>query len=998
MTKAALIFLFSAAFNFSAFSQGYFQQEVNSKINATLNDTNHTLSAHIQIEYINNSPDNLNEIYIHLWPNAYRNNQTALGEQLMNLGETDFYFADEKQRGFIDSLDFKVNGEKARWHLDQNHIDIAKIILSAPLAPGDQITISTPFFVKIPVGTFSRLGHIGQSYQMTQWYPKPAVYDNKGWHQMPYLHMGEFYSEFGSFEVSITLPENYVVGATGDLINNHQERMWLDKKVEETQQIEKFPQDNSFPPSSPIYKTLTFFQKDVHDFAWFADKRYHVLRGDVELPKNNKKVELWAMFTNAEAHLWKNSIEYLKDATLFYSNKLGDYPYNHVTAVDGSISAGAGMEYPNITVIGTSGNAFTLENVIVHEVGHNWFYGILGSNERIHPWMDEGINSFYELLYFRKKYPQAGIAGISNDSKLAKTFGLDEFSHKTQYELAYLINARRNLDQPIELPAAEYTMLNYGAIVYSKSAIVFDYLRAYLGDELFDKAMHDYYETWKFKHPYPEDLKNAFEESVQQKMPWFFHDIINTTGKINYKLKNLKQVSCNESQKGSCYEVEIVNKGDIASPVSISAVSKDSVLANYWFEGFSGTKTFNINLPVSERIIIDAEKFIPEINRRNGFSRTSGLLKKANPLQFQLLGGIEHPVKKQIFFTPILGWNNYNKLMVGMAFYNNVIPQKKFEYVIAPMFSFGTKREAGIVNLNYNIYPDKGIFEHIRIGLNGEKFAISSFPNVNHYNKIQPAVHFHFKEKDPLSSKSRLLTLRSVNIFEDYNFPQYSSEGKYQYMAQGQMYYYVNEANFRFADSRALNPYNYSAFIQQGQGFLRANFEANYRFSYKQTKKGVDIRFFAGQFLYNDNADNRFNFGMAGNTDYMYDHVFLGRNDASGIFSKQFPLNDGGFKNYTTLAFSDDWLSSINIKAALPARIPLSLYADFGLTSYAGDSNINYAWNTGVALIVVRDIFEIYFPVAMSSELNQLSYFQKVRFMLNLHQLNPFNFVRKFEM
>jgi hypothetical protein len=237
-----------------------------------------------------------------------------------------------------------------------------------------------------------------------------------------------------------------------------------------------------------------------------------------------------------------------------------------------------------------------------------------------------------------------------------------------------------------------------------------------------------------------------------------------------------------------------------------------------------------------------------------------------------------------------------------------------------------------------------------------------------------------------------------MNVFEDYDFPQYTSEGNFQRMAQGQLYYYVNEANYRLANSRSINPCNFSAFVQQGQGFVRANFEANYRFTYKEAKKGVDIRFFYGQFLYNDNADDRFNFGMAGNTDYMYDHIFLGRNDTRGVFSRQFPLNDGGFKNYTTLPFSDDWLTSINIKAALPGRIPLSLYGDFGLTSYAADSNIKYAWNSGVALVVVRDVFEIYFPISMSSDLNQLTYFQKVRFMLNLHQLNPFNFVRNFEL
>src|SRR5690606_36707455 len=141
----------------------------------------------------------------------------------------------------------------------------------------------------------------------------------KGWHPMPYLSQGEFYSEFGSFQVTIELPENYVVGATGDLLNGEQEKEWLYAKARETEKIQKFPQDNRFPPSSRNFKKLTYYQQSVHDFAWFADKRYRVLRGEVELPRSGRKVELWAMFTNAEADLWKNSIEYLHDAAHYYS-------------------------------------------------------------------------------------------------------------------------------------------------------------------------------------------------------------------------------------------------------------------------------------------------------------------------------------------------------------------------------------------------------------------------------------------------------------------------------------------------------------------------------------------------------------------------------------------------------------------------------------------------------------------------------------------------------
>lgn len=215
-------------------SISYFQQEVNYIIDVKLNDVDHTLSAFEKIQYINNSHTSLNFIYFHLWPNAYKNNQTALAKQLLKQRNTNLYYSKPEERGFIDSLNFMVNGKPIKWEYDKNHIDICKLYLNEPLGHNDTIIITTPFFVKIPDAKFSRLGHTNQAYFITQWYPKPAVYDSEGWHAMPYLDQGEFYSEFGSFDVKITLPKNYVLAATGDRIDEDEEDEFLNNKVIET--------------------------------------------------------------------------------------------------------------------------------------------------------------------------------------------------------------------------------------------------------------------------------------------------------------------------------------------------------------------------------------------------------------------------------------------------------------------------------------------------------------------------------------------------------------------------------------------------------------------------------------------------------------------------------------------------------------------------------------------------------------------------------------------
>ncbi|MFN3875925.1 MAG: M1 family metallopeptidase, partial [Flavobacteriales bacterium] len=476
MRPATFIALLSPC---AAQAQAYFQQQVDYTISVRLDDARHELHGQEAFVYTNNSPRALDTLWIHLWPNAYKDRGTALCRQMAAQGDLSLHFAPEDQRGWIDSLDFEVDGAKAAWGHHAQHIDIAWLKPPTPVRPGASVTVRTPFRVRIPDSRFSRLGHTGQAYHITQWYPKPAVFDQDGWHPMPYLTQGEFYSEFGSFDVSITLPSNYIVGATG-VLQNPGEQAFLEERS-------RLPVsgagsgESSFPPSSSTTKTIRFVQDRVHDFAWFADKRFIVRKGSVTLPRSGRTVATWAMFTPKNALRWSDAITYLNESVRLYSQWVGDYPYDACTAVDGTISAGGGMEYPMITIIGDGGDKEALDNVIAHEVGHNWFYGILGSNERDHAWMDEGMNSFVELRYMRARYPGGTLTLPVRFLRQLAEDATD--AHRLQSELGYRLNARRNLDQPPALGSDAFTSLNYGTCVYMKTALAMDHLMAYLGEE-----------------------------------------------------------------------------------------------------------------------------------------------------------------------------------------------------------------------------------------------------------------------------------------------------------------------------------------------------------------------------------------------------------------------------------------------------------------------------------------------------------------------------------
>lgn len=996
--KKQLSLLLLSVLSTASFAQDYFQQKVDYTIDVKLYDQENMLRGYEEFEYQNNSNDVLSFIYVHLWPNGYKNNETALAKQLYDMGNMSLEFASEDERGYIDSLDFKVNGQTAKWEFDAEHIDICKVILNQPLKPGESMTVSTPFKVKVPSGDISRLGHVGESYQITQWYPKPAVYDKNGWHQMPYLTQGEFYSEYGTFDVSITLPKNYVVGATGDL-QTESEIEFLVKKAEETK--EKYKKDDfgddEFPASDAEYKTIRYTQKNVHDFAWFADKRFEVLQGELELPHSGRMVTSWAMFVPHHAELWEDAIEYLDDATFYYSKWNGDYPYDHVTAVDGTISAGGGMEYPNVTVIGSSSSKEELEVVIVHEVGHNWFYGLLGSNERDHAWMDEGLNTLNEIRYMETKYPNnTRLTDMARG--IASALHFEDLGHHDMSHLTYVLTAAYGIDQPIELHSDDYTSLNYGAIVYAKTGLVFTYLKDYLGDELFDKAMHAYYDKWHYKHPQPEDIKQILEETTGKDLSWLFHDLIQTTKQIDFKIIGVKV-------KDGKSIVKVRNTGQIDSPVRVDAMSFGQVRESKWVEPGAKVSEVTFDGTSYDQFIIDANQQMPEVNRNNNYWNKKGLFHRTEPFKMEFLTGDNEGESWNNFWTPAVGMNVYDKFMVGAVFHNQTVPKHKLEYTLAPLFSFGRSSIAGFGDVNYTWVPAKN-FKTITLGVLGKTFGNGLGTPVD-TNGIVPATYFtaqpylNFEIGKPYAKKryKQSLKLQGHYIAEKgENMDNSLTGASLNYNFRFTKRVHTVTANIRLDYFMLEN----SIFgISTSSDLLNSGVEAKYTFEYWDRKdKKVSIRAFLGQnIFYNGTKSDRYGFALGGQTgtqDVTYEQYMFGRNRDQGLWSNQRIENHGGFKTTANYGITNGMLFATNFYLELPYVPLLGVFVDYGMFDNSG--NMETVMDAGLGL-KMSDRFAVYFPLYESDNLlnahpDGTSYGEKVRFTLDLTGFSVSNLIK----
>lgn len=508
-----------------AFSQQpYWQQQVNHTIQVSLNEKEHSLRGTQQIEYINNSPNALPFIWLHLWPNAYKNENSAYAQQIFKDDEGKKRWKNMKEKGFIDSLRFTVDGQTATAEAHPQYNDIIKLVLPKALQPGTKAVINTPFYVKIPTYS-SRSGFSGDTYMMAQWYAKPAVYDAKGWHPIPYLDQGEFYNDFGNYDVSITVPSNYIVGATG-LLQNEAEKAQYKNMGSKNAAAGSLKNVVAYTAPVGATKTLQYKADNVTDFAWFADKDF-VVRYDT-LQLSAKTIDVFTYHHPDGNKNWVNSTSYVKNGARKYSAYLGEYPYPIVQAVEGPKNEmSGGMEYPTITLITSpEANEETLDAVLAHEVGHNWLCIILASNERQYAWMDEGINTYYQFRYEAEQHKSNSIFGDVLPAEL-KQRPTEEFQ-----AIVYSAMKQIPMEGAIDIPSPEFANKEeYGLITYIKTAMWLHQIELNVGREKLDKAMQAYYQQWKFKHPQPSDLKAVLEKELNTDLTPYF-DLLKKKGNL----------------------------------------------------------------------------------------------------------------------------------------------------------------------------------------------------------------------------------------------------------------------------------------------------------------------------------------------------------------------------------------------------------------------------------------------------------------------------------
>lgn len=592
--------------------EAYWQQRVSYRIEADLDPRMAELRGRERIVYHNRSPDALPYIALNLYQNVFsegvpRNRFSPVTggitlERVAAQGTT-------LERGAWSTNDatprYAVQGTVGRVHLPR------------PLAPGDSLVLEINWhFTVPPEGTYrtawqDALG--GRAFVIAQWYPQIATYDDlRGWDETPYLGDGEFYLEYGDFEVALTVPEGWLVGASGELLNpevvlREEQLARLAAALEgdgTTRIVTREDLEAGTVTRLPPGLTLTwrFRAENVRDFAFATSDRYVWDVAPAEVPTGRggtRVVPINALYRPGAPH-WERAAEFGSHAIEHISRDLIAYPYRQVTITEGSVG---GMEYPQVMFIGKPQQVEALYGVIAHEAVHFWFPMLVGSDEARHAWMDEGMASYYG--------DRAGGAFFGDDDAQGGNLR------------SYLAVAGSDA----EVPLMRHTDLvtPYGArgvAAYTKPAVLFGSLRSLLGADRFDAALREYIRDWSYRHPAPWDFFNAMETATGSEMDWFFGPWWYGTGTLDQAIERVEQTA------GGA-RVTVANLGEIAMPVHLVATTsagedvRVTVPVGRWEA--AGTLTVDLAAPSSVvRVEIDPENMFPDVDRRNNVWSSGG--------------------------------------------------------------------------------------------------------------------------------------------------------------------------------------------------------------------------------------------------------------------------------------------------------------------------------------------------------------------------------------
>ena len=882
-----------------------------------------------ELTFYNQTNDTLSYIVLNDWVNGYTSKNTPMAERFSDEFERSFHLAKENDRGRTSNFTaIDQNKSFLTWERDENHPDVIQIRLREKLLPNQKIKLTLTYLVKIPSDKFTEYGY-GDNAKMNlkNCFLIPARYDNHGFVKYNNLNLDDCPNALSNYEIEIKLPEN------------------LDLNSDLNEDSRK---------TEMGFKSYLFSGKNRLDFNLFIDnkKSFEIFKNaDIEVVSDLKDTRL----TDIQRAIVADKI------VNYVTENLGKFPNEKISIsqIDYDRNPFYGLNQLPVFISPFS-DEFLFEIKFLKTYINNYLHTTLQLDPRKDNWIYDGIQVYLMMKYIEEYHPDSKMMGSVAKLKILKGYNLVSLDFNGQYNYLYMLMARKNLDQQLNMPKNGLIRFNDKIASKYKAGLSLRYLDSYLENDVVPNSIKQFYDLNKKQQAERKDFETILKTNSTKKIDWFFDKIIDTRDIIDYKFDKVSRTKDSVS-------FTLKNKINTNVPIAIYGVKDKNIVFKKWFENVKSDSIYTLPRNEADKIVINYKNEVPEFNLRNNW-RSLSSLGLNRPIRFTFFKDLENPYYNQIIYIPTLEYNLYDGFLPGIRFHNKTILDKPLIFDINPTISTKAQSLSGKGFVYYNQYNRDSNLYFIRYAMSGHYLHYA--PDA-YYTKLSPTVSFNFRPSNFRDNRKQAFIVKEIIV---------SKEKTTFSVGENTENYAIFNAKYINTKTEVTNHLSFSGDFQYANSFGKLMGEIQYRKLY-DNNRSLNLRVFAGTFLHNKTTSNYFDFGLDRPTDYLFESDYLGRSETTGLFSQQSIVSDGFFKSKLETRTANRWMTTINGGYTIWSWI--EGYGDIGMIKNA-DVTPKFVYDSGIRLNLVTDYLELYLPVYSNNgwEVGEKNYGEKIRFIV----------------
>ncbi|SDH11281.1 hypothetical protein SAMN04488062_104170 [Flavobacterium omnivorum] len=913
-----------------------------SKMTVELNTENKTLLIKQEITFFNESNDTLKSIVLNDWNNAYSTKNTPLAKRFSDEFYRGFHFAKEEERGSTSNLIITTTDQHfLPWNRTEENPDYVVLQLQEPLLPNQKSTFHLSYLSKIPSDKFTKYGYNNNGIlHLKNWYLTPARYENHAFVTNSNNNLDDIANAISDFEIELTTPATLEV--TSDL-NVSKAIVYKDLKNY------KFSGQNRMDFSMILEPKSTF---DSY---------------------KNASVEVLTDLKNNKLDGIQKAIVIDRIVT-YVNNLIGKYPYDKIVVTQTNYDRNPFYGLNQLpSFLSPFPDEFIFEIKFLKTYLNEYLKTSLHLDPRKDNWIYDGIQVYTMMKYMDEHHPNTKMMGSASNIRLLKSFNLTNIDFNGQYSYFYMLMARKNLDQPVSSP--KNTLIKFNEQIASKyrAGLSIRFLDDYLQNNTVPNSIKQFYVLNKTQQVARSDFEYLLKSNTTKDIYWFFKTIIDSRDIIDFKFSTVVKTK-------DSITFSVKNRTGTPIPIPIYGTKKGEIVFKQWLDIQESGSTFTIPRNTIDKIILNLKNEVPEYNLRNNWKKIEGFFPNNRPVKFVFMKDLEDPYYNQVLYVPSIYYNLYDGVAPGIRLHNKTILEKPFIFDVNPSYSTKSKNLSGsaifVVNQNFR----NSTLYNARYSISGSYFHYAEDAA---YLRLNPSLQLRIREPNFRDNRKQLFSFRQVIV---------NKEKSALVIDNSPENYSVFDARYINTKTEVTNHFNFMTDLQISGKFGKITGEIEYRKLFENNRQ-INLRFYAGTFLYNKTQSDFFSFALDRPTDYLFDYNYFGRSESTGLFSQQYIVAEGGFKSKIATPFANRWITSINASYSIWNWI--EAYGDIGLIKNAGTKG-RFVYDSGIRLNLVTDYFELYFPIYSNNgwEIAHDNYNEKIRFIVTFSPktlINLFN-------